>query len=360
MGSLEFLLKQNIENPNKKGLYRIISQYDFFQFPGKIIRREGEPPVNKSDFDTVYDNLKIIYDFFKINYQRDSLDNKGKAIVIVGDYPPPMNAAWSPSVEQIYICFKDFVLTGGEENAKEKIISGFGNKLDILAHEWTHAVYDYCSGNFSPLSNPLIIVDPRKIAISEHLSDVFGVLCQSWIDGIPRWKIGLGYFKNDPTVPLRSMNEEPESSKGALTLDEFEYGIPGFSAAVYHNSKILSHAFYIFSVFLGGSQEEIEAHDVPGKIWFELLTSTDTDADFFFSESFEAFANATLYYCSKLYGGRIDYEDKLKFAWKKVKLLDPFEDECKFTLLELEYKAAYYRYWYDLGYRNFKYTSETV
>jgi hypothetical protein len=79
---------------------------------------------------------------------------------------------------------------------------------------------------------------------------------------------------------------------------------------------------------------------LPGKIWYEVLTSTDTDADFVYSTSFESFANATLFYCIKLYP---EHEDKLKFAWKKVKLLDPFEDECQFFLLELEYKAAYYR-----------------
>jgi hypothetical protein len=36
-------------------------------------------------------------------------------------------------------------------------------------------------------------------------------------------------------------------------------------------------------------------------------------------------------------------------------LLEPFEDDpCKLILLELEYQAAYYRYWYDLGIKTFK------
>ncbi len=357
MGSLDFLLKQNIDNPKGKGLYRVIVEFSYLSFPGEIIRKEGEKPVNKKDFDNVYEHIETTYNFFKQNYGRDSLDDKGKAIIVVGDYPPPTTAQWSTTNKQIYITFQEVKLTGallGVKTLKKITISGCGNRLDIIAHEFTHGVHDYCAGEFS--INPILVLDPRKIAISEHLADVFAVLCQNWSSGIPRWKVGLGLFKELPDLPLRSLNEEPDSLNGALTMDDFVYGLGGLSQATYKDSKILSHAFYIFSVYLGGSFE-IEAYDIPGKIWFEVLTSKDTDADFEYSKDFESFANATLFYCTKLYP---EHEDKLKFAWKKVKVLDPFEDECDFVLLELEYQAAYYRYWHDLGYRNFKYTPETV
>jgi Zn-dependent metalloprotease len=41
-------------------------QHDQF-FPGKVVRREGDPPVTDAAVNEAYDNAGITYDFFAVD-----------------------------------------------------------------------------------------------------------------------------------------------------------------------------------------------------------------------------------------------------------------------------------------------------
>jgi Zn-dependent metalloprotease len=327
-------------------------EFDPLQFPVKIIRQEGDPPVKGIEFSDSYnrlfDYMGVVYDFYKTVYGRNSLDDKGCSIVVLGNSNV---ALWYSTFEAIYIPFKGDRTSSSTVKICTSKDSSFN--LDLISHEFTHGVNYYSEEN--PITKAQREDVSRILGIKEHLADVFGLLCCHWYTKKADWRFISSYCSEAIFLPARSFDETPSFSGGGMSMDEFliEDNTKSVLGAGYDNSKILSYAFYLFATFLGGANQ-IESYDVPGKIWYQILSSTNTEKDFIYISSFATFANASLFYCEQLYP---QYLDKLKFAWHKTKVLKPFKDEnCKLMILELEYKAAHQSYWLDLGIKDFKNT----
>ncbi len=112
------------------------------------------------------DNLTIVRDFYRDVFQRNSYDDKGapiRASVDVQRYHliPILgmknNAAWMQP-------FKMFVFGAGGDN-----LGGFAEALDVIGHEFTHAVVATTS-NLEYVG--------QSGALNEHLADVFGEIIQ--------------------------------------------------------------------------------------------------------------------------------------------------------------------------------------
>jgi Zn-dependent metalloprotease len=316
-----------------------------------ILRKEGEPPLTEDiayheSFNKLYENIGIVYNFFKNLYGRNSLDDRGCTIVAIGNTPSSEGASWNPNLTAIEIPFDSAEIV--DSNNKVPVCSTLdkSNALDTISHELTHAVNDYSEEEISDIGFP----NNTEIAIREHLADTFGILAVHWHTNNIYW--GYGKFCREAfDLSLRSFDETPSYSKGVMTMDDFVYKESndqyGELIAGYTNSKILSYAFYVFAVFVGG-----EAYDIPGKVWYQILASSNSKKDFPYSTSFVAFANASLFYCEQLYP---EHLDKLRYAWHKVKVLNPFEgDKCKILLVELQYQIANQNYWLNLGIKDFK------
>lgn len=111
-------------------------------------------------------NLTTTRDFYLTKFQRDSYDGEGakiKAAVDIQQYHliPVLglkeNAAWMQP-------FDHFVFGAGGSK-----LGGFAEALDVVAHEYTHAVISYTS-NLEYVG--------QSGALNEHLADVFGELVQ--------------------------------------------------------------------------------------------------------------------------------------------------------------------------------------
>ena len=108
------------------------------------------------------ENLMITRDFFQARFNRDSWDNQGSeitAIVRAGIWPLDVtgmkqNAAWMSG-------FRLFVFGFGDG----KGLNQFTSALDVIAHEFTHAVIE---------STARLQYKGQSGALNEHLADFFG------------------------------------------------------------------------------------------------------------------------------------------------------------------------------------------
>ncbi|MBI4334072.1 MAG: M4 family metallopeptidase [Chloroflexi bacterium] len=153
------------------------------------VRSEGQAATGISDVDRAYDHAGDVYDFYKTVHGRDSVDNRGMALVSTvrycSDYPwddcPYENAFWNG----------------------QQMVYGAGFSVDdVVAHELTHGVTQNESKLFYYMQSG---------AISESFSDVWGEfidLSNGAGNDAPdvRWKMG----EDLPVGAVRSMSDPPE------------------------------------------------------------------------------------------------------------------------------------------------------
>lgn len=112
-------------------------------------------------------NLNTTLAFYQTQFGRDSYDGQGTAIdaiVRIGKIPVDIlglrqNAAWVAPL-------KLFAFGGGDP----KGLNNFTQALDVIAHEFTHAVIETTSQ---------LAYEGESGALNEHLADVFGEMIQT-------------------------------------------------------------------------------------------------------------------------------------------------------------------------------------
>lgn len=145
--------------PIPTSLYKILKIMDEneWNFPYTIM----DPPDYARRAE---ESIKKIYDFYKSRFGRDSYDNAGSSIDVVVNVakynflnPMQSNAAWIPEKRMLLF---------GAGNDK---IATFINALDIVGHEYTHAVISSTSNlNYSGQTG----------AVNESLADTFGIFIE--------------------------------------------------------------------------------------------------------------------------------------------------------------------------------------
>lgn len=128
-----------------------------------------------------YSTLKKVSDFYQNAFGLQSYDGKNSEIIaIVGFARIPLfpgikelkqNAAW-------YDEGKAFLVGSGGS-----MLDNFEKEVDVMAHEYTHAVVD---------SSSRLELNGQSGALNESLADIFGELAEVKINGSqgPRWIIG--------------------------------------------------------------------------------------------------------------------------------------------------------------------------
>ena len=102
---------------------------------------------------------EVVYDFYKNMFNRNSIDGNGMSIDSVVHYGSKHNNAYWNGYKMIY----------GDGDGS--YFTAFSGDLDVVAHEMTHGVTSYtCDLNYENQSG----------ALNESLSDVFGVLIQTY------------------------------------------------------------------------------------------------------------------------------------------------------------------------------------
>jgi Zn-dependent metalloprotease len=141
---------------NNKGALVLVNGQKAGSLLKRVFLSEDAVEANK--------NITIVRNFYRDNFGLNSFDGKDsniEATVRVGRglidlFGLGQNAAWDGS---------KFLFGTG----KDKGLNGFTKAIDIIGHEYTHAVVQYSSR---------LSTDGQSGALNEHLADVFGQMIQ--------------------------------------------------------------------------------------------------------------------------------------------------------------------------------------
>jgi hypothetical protein len=237
------------------------------RLPGTPVRAEGEEPSGDEAVDEAYVGVEATLDLFRTMLGRDSYDGRGAPVTATVHYERNYdNAFWDG---------RQLVFGDGDGRVFER----FTKPIDVLGHEFTHAVTQYTAG---------LEYRDQPGALNESMSDVFGscvkqrVLGQSVAEA--DWLIGEGIFR--PSIhgrALRSMAQpgtaydDPVLGKDPQVGSMSDYvHTSSDNGGVHLNSGIPNRAFYLAATGLGGNSWE-----VAGPIWYAALTSgIDAHTDF--------------------------------------------------------------------------------
>ena len=189
---------------------------------------------------TMMFNLSKIYDYYKVNYDRDSFNgNGGRIVAVVNEGMPgggiPGNNGFSVSD----INFTTTVIAMG-------YVTG-SDRLDVLAHEFLHSTERYIA-NMTGGNN-------ETGGLKEAYADILGEV----VAGDTDWLHGTSRNIADP-----SQTGNPEK-KGLLF---------GSNMECHYISTIVSHAAYLMY------QDEISNMDRLGELWYRSMYYLDENSTF--------------------------------------------------------------------------------
>ncbi|MCF4994734.1 peptidase M4 family protein [Pseudomonas syringae] len=274
--------------------------------PGMPVRMEGQAASGDPAVDEAYDALGASYDFFWKVLGRNSIDNKGLALIGSVHYGQAYeNAFWNGG---------QMVFGDGDG----EIFQRFTRSLDVIAHELAHGVTESEAG---------LIYAGQSGALNESLSDVFGVLTKQfvlshtveqadWLIGaeLLTSKIkgkGLRSMSHPGTAyddPLLGKDPQPDHMRKFVITQEDNGG-------VHINSGIPNRAFYLAARALGGF-----AWEKAGRIWYDTLCDKRLAQD----ADFESFAQLTAAHAAERFGAR--EVDAVVQGWRQVGIELPEED----------------------------------
>jgi Zn-dependent metalloprotease len=265
--------------------------------PGLLVRAEGLRKGGDADVDRAYDMAGHTLEFYAQVFGRDSINDRGMAVVSTVHYGLRFQNAFWNGAQMVY----------GDGDG-EAFLS-FTSCLEIAAHELAHAVTQIDAG---------LAYDGESGALGESIADVFGSLVkqhalrQTFADA--DWIIGAGIFGPEISgAGLRSLAAPGSAYDDPLLggrdpqpahMRDYVRDRPS-EDLVHINSGIPNHAFYLFAKALGGN-----AWSVAGRVWYDALRSgLDRNC------GFRVFSIATLD-AARSHGSRV--VDALREAWHGV------------------------------------------
>lgn len=266
--------------------------------PGMPVRVEGQSATGDPAVDEAYDALGASHDFFWEVHSRDSIDNKGFALIGSVHYGQDYeNAFWNGA---------QMVFGDGDGEIFER----FTRSLDVIGHELTHGVIESEAG---------LVYANQSGALNESISDVFGVLIKQrvlnhtaeeadWLIGAdllaPQIKgEGLRSMAHPGSAyddPLLGKDPQPDHMRDFVVTEQDNGG-------VHINSGIPNRAFYLAAKALGGF-----AWQGAGHVWYDALCDQRLSS----AASFSEFAGLTIEHASKRFG--TDERLAVAQAWSDV------------------------------------------
>ncbi|BBP54046.1 MULTISPECIES: M4 family metallopeptidase [unclassified Pseudomonas] len=256
------------------------------ELPGQPVRLEGQRASGDPAVDEAYDALGATYDFFWKVLGRDSIDNKGFALVGSVHYGQGYENAFWNGAQMVF----------GDGDGE--IFQRFTRSLDVVAHELAHGVTESEAG---------LVYANQSGALNESISDVFGVLVKQFVleqtADQADWLIGADLLTDKINGNgLRSMSnpgsayDDPLLGKDPQPAHMREFVITREdNGGVHINSGIPNRAFYLVATTLGGF-----AWEKAGRIWYETLCDRRLAND----ASFSAFARLTVEHARQRFGTR--------------------------------------------------------
>lgn len=167
---------------------------------------------------------EMTYDYFLNNFGRNSFDGNGAKInLYTGPNAATDNAFWDGS---------DLYFGAGGSLASNDLVS-----LDVVGHEFTHAVTQYSAG---------LVYSYQSGALNESFSDIFGTMIEYYgLNGNGDYLIGEDFWIADGK--LRDM-QNPKSKNQPDTYNGTHWWTSsGDNGGVHTNSGVQNFWFYLLS-----------------------------------------------------------------------------------------------------------------
>ncbi|HEX4472148.1 MAG TPA: M4 family metallopeptidase [Nocardioides sp.] len=261
--------------------------------PGAVVRSAGGAASGDTSVDQAADGVSATLAMYDEVFARSSYDGKGAQVVLTVHYEKDYdNAFWNG--EQL-------VFGDGDG----KIFGSFTEPVDVLGHEFTHAVTQFTAG---------LTYQGQSGALNESVSDCFGMCLKQRLLGQTAdqadWLIGAGIFL--PGIDARALRDmahpgtaydDPTLGKDPQVGDMADYvDTTDDSGGVHTNSGIPNRAFYLAATAVGG-----DTWEGAGQVWYAALTGGDVGAD----TDFAGFAAATISAAGA-------HADAVRQAWQTV------------------------------------------
>lgn len=238
----------------------------------QIVRSEGDPDTHDDAVDEAYAFSGDVYDFFKENFNRISLDDEGMALI------SNVHVADPDTQEKMDNAFWDGTQMAFGDGT-DTIFERFTKAIDVVGHEFTHGVISYTCNLF---------YRGQSGALNEHFADVFGVLIKQWKqkESVQNasWLVGSDIIKpaqtrralrdmENPGTAFRNdqhLGDDPQPShmKNIYTGNKDYNG-------VHINSGIPNRAFVLVAKAIGGN-----AWDTAGHIWYNSMNALSKNSNF--------------------------------------------------------------------------------
>jgi Zn-dependent metalloprotease len=278
--------------------YRII--YDAKEgrrLPGTLVRNEGDAAGHDPKVNTVYDNLGVTYDFFHDVFRRNSIDDRGQALVATLHFDTDFNNAYWDGRQ---------LILGDSDGALFQDLSG---SLGVLAHEVAHGVIQYASH---------LGEEDQPGALAESWADVFASLIKQYRQNqdvaAATWLIGQIIGPGIKGQAIRSLKEPGTAYDDPILGKDPQVGhFRNYAntnedrGGVHTNSGIPNRAFFLVAKQLGGY-----AWDEAGQIWYQALHRFRRDTDF------AAAATITYQVAGELFGTGARQQQAVQNAWEEI------------------------------------------
>ncbi|HET8664508.1 MAG TPA: protealysin inhibitor emfourin [Nocardioides sp.] len=261
--------------------------------PGEVVRSAGDPASGDAAVDEAADGATATLAMYAGAFSRSSYDGHGAQVVVTVHYERGYdNAFWNG--EQL-------VFGDGDG----KVFGRFTEPVDVLGHEFTHAVTQFSAG---------LTYQDQPGALNESVSDCFGTCLKQRVLGQTvdqgDWLVGAGIFM--PGVQARGLRDmahpgtaydDPTLGKDPQVGDMSAYvDTTDDNGGVHINSGIPNRAFYLAATAIGG-----HVWEGAGPIWYAALTGGQVTAD----TDFAGFAAATI-------AAAGEHADAVRQAWVTV------------------------------------------
>jgi Zn-dependent metalloprotease len=263
------------------------------QTPGVLVRGEGQPAVADQAVNQAYDGFGATYNYYWSQYQRDSIDGQGEAIVGCVHYGTQYdNAFWDGAG---HMWFGD-----GDNQYLTQTTAG----IDVMGHELTHGVTQ---------NEANLTYSGQSGALNEAVSDIMGIQVKQMAlnQDVTQsdWLIGADIVGPALSPALRSMKDPGQANPHDQQPADMDHYIPG--GDVHLNSGIPNKAFYVIATTLGG-----HSWDAAGPIFYATLCDQALRPN----ATFAQFAAITLKHAQQKYGQQSNEASGVQAGWEAVKV----------------------------------------
>lgn len=263
------------------------------ELPGDVVRSVGDPESGDAAVDEAAYGITGSLALFADVYGRDSYDDRGAGVSLSVHYEQGYDNAYWDGTQLVF----------GDGDGE--IFGRFTAPVDVLGHEFTHAVTERTAG---------LTYRGQSGALNESMSDVFGSCLKQRLLGQRAdeadWLVGAGLFL--PGVRARALRDmanpgtaydDPRLGQDPQVGDMADYVVTtDDNGGVHTNSGIPNRAFQLAATAIGGTSWE-----GAGRIWYAALTGGQVGPD----TDFAGFAAATV-------AAAGEHADVVAQAWQVV------------------------------------------